>query len=83
MSCVSFWANRFEMGVAEPALYAAALGAGWARVLDGAHWPSDTVFGEVYGWAIGKGVADRYLQRNAGGNVNPNASIAFMVRIAF
>jgi membrane-associated phospholipid phosphatase len=83
MSCVSFWSNRFALGVAEPVLFVAALGAGWARVLDGAHWPSDTFFGEAYGWAIGKGVADRYLHRNEGGDINPSARLGFMVRIAF
>ncbi|MGH7463235.1 MAG: phosphatase PAP2 family protein, partial [Longimicrobiales bacterium] len=83
MSCVSFWSNRFDLGLGEPALYAAALGAGWARVLDGAHWPSDTFFGEVYGWSIGKGIADRYLQRNEDNNARASAGIGVMVRIPF
>ena len=63
MACVSFWNNRFDLGVAEPALYAVALGVGWARVLDGAHWPSDTFFAEAYGWTVGRAVAHRYRER--------------------
>ena len=34
-----------------------------ARVLDGAHWPSDTFFAEAYGWTVGRAVADRYRER--------------------
>ncbi len=83
MSCVSFWTHRFDLGIGAPILYAAAIGTGWARVMDGAHWPSDTFFGEVYGWTIGKGVADRYLHRNADDDARASAGIGIMVRIPF
>src|SRR5688572_27187371 len=65
MSCMAFWNERFDLGIAEPALYAVAAAVGWSRVVDGAHWPSDTFAGEAYGWAIGKGIADRYARREA------------------
>jgi hypothetical protein len=81
MSCASFWSNRFDLGWGEPILYTAAFGVGWARVLDGAHWPSDTLFGQVYGWAIGKGVADRYLQREERHQARASTGVGVMVRI--
>ncbi|MGH7466814.1 MAG: phosphatase PAP2 family protein [Longimicrobiales bacterium] len=81
MSCASFWSNRFDLGLGEPLLYAAALGVGWARVMDGAHWPSDTFFGQVYGWAVGKAVADRYLQRAERNEARTGAGVGFTIRI--
>jgi membrane-associated phospholipid phosphatase len=84
MTCVSFWNNRFDLGAAEPVLYAAALGGGWARVPEGAHWPSDTFFGQSYGWTIGKAVADRYLQRsNPSGGGLAGAAFGIEMRIGF
>lgn len=65
MSCVSFWSHRYDLGVAEPALYVLALGVGWARIVDGAHWTSDSFAGQAYGWLIGRAVADRYAERRA------------------
>jgi membrane-associated phospholipid phosphatase len=62
-ACTSFWANRFDLGIAEPALYAVAAGTSLARVADDAHWLSDSFAGMAYGYAVGKGVAGRYLQR--------------------
>jgi membrane-associated phospholipid phosphatase len=83
MSCVSFWNNRFDLGVAEPVLYGTALAVGWSRVVDGAHWPSDTYFGQAYGWAIGNGVADRYLQRSSSPAVDRAPGLGIVVRISF
>lgn len=65
MSCVSFWTRRYEVGLAKPVLYALAMGVGWARVADSAHWPSDSFVGQSYGWVIGRGVADRSAERRA------------------
>jgi len=64
MSCASFWNHRFDMGLAEPALYALAGAVGLARVVDEAHWLSDTLVGIVYGIAIGKGIAARSRSRS-------------------
>lgn len=65
MACVSYWNNRFRLGVAEPALYALAAAIGVGRLADEAHWTSDSVLGGVFGYAVGKEVARRSLARNA------------------
>jgi membrane-associated phospholipid phosphatase len=65
MSCASFWAHRFDLGIAGPPLWALAGGIGSARVLDDAHWTSDTFVGMAYGFAVGRSIADRFLDRQA------------------
>jgi membrane-associated phospholipid phosphatase len=65
MACATYWNHRFALGVAEPALYAVAIGVGLARMADRRHWASDTVLGEIYGYAIGRVVATRARQRAA------------------
>ena len=65
MACVSYWNNRFKMGVAEPALYALAAAIGIGRLADEAHWTSDTVLGGVFGYAVGREVARRSLKRQS------------------
>lgn len=57
MSCVTFWNRRFDLGAAEPALYGLAAAVGAGRMIDEAHWTSDTVFGLGYGHAVGRDVA--------------------------
>jgi len=63
MACAAFWANAFELGPAEPALYLLAAVVGLARVADEAHWLSDTVAGAAFGYAVGAAVADRPRER--------------------
>lgn len=63
MTCISYLNNRFDMGLLEPVLYAAALGTGLARIVDGAHWSSDTVVGIAAGYAFGRAVALRMKAR--------------------
>jgi membrane-associated phospholipid phosphatase len=65
MSCATFASERFELGVAEPVLYAVAAGVGLGRFADEAHWFSDTVIGGILGYAVGKEVARRSLSRHA------------------
>lgn len=65
MACASFWNHRLDLGAAGPALYAFAVALGAARVTAGAHWASDTVFGLVFGWAVGREVAGRFAEREA------------------
>lgn len=62
-ACVSMLGNRFDMGVAEPALYVLALGISTARIADRRHWSSDTALGIALGWAVGKAMSDRYERR--------------------
>lgn len=49
MSCASFFNHRFDLGIAEPAIWALATGIGSARILDEAHWASDTFVGMAFG----------------------------------
>ena len=63
MACATFLAERFDLGVAEPLLYATAVGIGFARVADGRHWSSDTVLGLAFGHAIGRSIASRQRAR--------------------
>ena len=63
MACATFWSQRFELGLLEPAMYATALGIGFARMVDGRHWSSDTMLGLIVGHAIGRTVAARSLAR--------------------
>lgn len=66
MSCASFLNHRFDMGVAEPVVYTLAGGIGVARVVDGAHWPSDTFLGMSYGFGVGRALAGLSADRAAG-----------------
>jgi len=62
-ACTGFLNTRFEMGAAEPVLYALATGVGIGRIADRAHWASDQIVGAVFGYAIGREVAQRQLRR--------------------
>jgi hypothetical protein len=65
MGCASFFNNRFHFGFVEPVLYA-VVGAIWmARTADRAHWTSDQLVGTVFGYAVGREVAQRQLKREA------------------
>ncbi|HSJ12905.1 MAG TPA: phosphatase PAP2 family protein [Longimicrobiales bacterium] len=85
MSCAAFFNHRFDMGPAGPALYAFAGGVGAARIVDEAHWTSDTYTGMVYGYAVGRNVAQRSLDRSreASGerSMQPMAWIGWRIRL--
>lgn len=63
MSCASFFNHRFDLGLAEPVIWAVAIGVNVGRMADQRHWASDTVVGAVAGYAVGKYVAERSLER--------------------
>lgn len=63
MACTAFWNNRFDLGFVGPLLYIAAAAIGMARVVDQAHWTTDTLFGIFFGWSVGTAVADRFNER--------------------
>ena len=70
MACMTFWNERFDLGWAEPVLYAIAIGVGVGRMADGRHWMSDTLLGMAFGHYIGRAVAGRSLAR-VGGRAMP------------
>ncbi len=74
MACATFLSERFDLGIAEPLLYATAIGIGFARVVDGRHWTSDTVLGLAFGHAIGRSIAGRQLERAERRTRGENAS---------
>jgi membrane-associated phospholipid phosphatase len=63
MACASFFNHRFDLGYAEYAIYALATGIGIGRVADQRHCASDALVGGVFGFAIGKYVAERSQKR--------------------
>lgn len=62
-ACATFWNKRFHLGVIGPVVYALAGAVGIGRFPDKAHWASDTVLGGILGYAVGKEVARRSLER--------------------
>jgi membrane-associated phospholipid phosphatase len=64
MACATYLNTRFDMGLAEPLLYAVTAGIGTGRLVDRRHWTSDTVLGLVFGYAVGREVAKRSLARS-------------------
>jgi hypothetical protein len=65
MGCVTYWNERFDLGLAEPALYLLAVGVGLGRVADRRHWLSDTITGMLVGHAFGRVIAHRARGRSA------------------
>lgn len=62
-ACVTFWSERFHLGVGEPVLYAAATGISLARMADRRHWGSDAFLGAVVGYATARAIDSRYDRR--------------------
>ena len=67
MGCVTYWNERFDLGIAEPALYLVAVGVGLGRMADRRHWWSDTITGMLIGHAFGRVIAHRARARASGG----------------
>jgi hypothetical protein len=63
MGCVTYWNERFDLGPAEPVLYALAVAVGMGRVADQRHWLSDTITGMLVGHAFGRVIARRARAR--------------------
>jgi membrane-associated phospholipid phosphatase len=95
LACATYWNKRFHLGAAGPAVYALALAVGVGRLADKAHWTSDSVIGGILGYAVGKEIAQRAVDRNvkrlSGGgagsaslNVTPGAGgLAISMRWTF
>jgi membrane-associated phospholipid phosphatase len=54
-----------------------------ARMADGAHWISDTLVGDTYGWFIGESIANRYLERDRDDDVSALSNAAVVVRFSW
>lgn len=65
MACASYLNHRFDLGFAEPLIWAAGGAVLIGRIVEGNHWASDTVVGGTFGFLIGKLVAERMLERQA------------------
>jgi hypothetical protein len=63
MGCASFLSHRFHLHVAEPLIYGYVTAIGAGRVMDGRHWFSDTVFGALFGYAVGRTISGRMVAR--------------------
>jgi membrane-associated phospholipid phosphatase len=62
-TCASFFAHRYDAKYVDPVLIALVGAMGIGRIADRGHWLSDQLVGTVMGFAIGKEVARRQLNR--------------------
>jgi membrane-associated phospholipid phosphatase len=62
-ACASFLSHRFGNKYVTIPAYAVTLAVGIGREVDRRHWTSDTVLGVLFGYAVGKEVAIRSLDR--------------------
>ena len=62
-ACASFLSHRFENPYVTIPAYAIATAVGVGRLVDRRHWTSDTVLGALFGYAVGKEVAQRSRER--------------------
>jgi membrane-associated phospholipid phosphatase len=83
MACMTFLNRRFDLGAAEPVLYALAAAVGAGRMVDEAHWTSDTVFGLGYGHAIGRDIALRQAQRDPPLETTGHPALVLGLNISF
>jgi membrane-associated phospholipid phosphatase len=64
-TCASFFAHRYDARYIDPALIALVAAMGVGRIADRGHWLSDQTVGIAFGYAVGREVARRQLQRLA------------------
>lgn len=83
MACMTFVNQRFDLGAAEPVLYGLATAVGVGRVVDEAHWTSDTVFGLGYGHAVGRDVALSQRRRDPANQPEALPGVVFGFTISF
>jgi hypothetical protein len=83
LGCASFLAHRFDLHAATPVLYAIPIAIGAGRILDGRHWLSDTVVGAMFGYATGKAIAARMLERENRSQVPPTMPVTITVSVPF
>jgi len=64
-ACASFLSHRFGNPYITVPAYAVTIGVGVGRLVDRRHWTSDTILGALFGYAVGKEVGIRSLDRRA------------------
>ena len=62
-TCASFFAHRYDAKYIDVPLTALVAAMGIARIADRGHWLSDQTVGVAFGYAVGREVARRQLQR--------------------
>lgn len=62
-ACASFLSHRFGNPYITVPAYAVTIGVGVGRMVDRRHWTSDTILGALFGYAVGKEVGIRSLDR--------------------
>ena len=62
-ACASFLSHRFANPYVTIPAYAITAGVGVGRLVDRRHWTSDTVLGVLFGYAVGKEIAQRSRER--------------------
>lgn len=73
-ACAAFLSHRFDNPYITVPAYAIAVGVGVGRMVDRRHWTSDTILGVVFGYAVGKEVGLRSLERRQRDDDGPGAS---------
>ena len=80
-ACASFLSHRFDNPYITIPAYAVVIGVGVGRMVDRRHWTSDTILGVLFGYAVGKEVGirslDRY-RRDEGGQAAVDGSRLFL-----
>lgn len=64
-TCATFLSYRFHLSAVEPVLAGLVAVMGIGRIADRGHWMSDQFVGVVFGYAIGREIANRQLKRLA------------------
>ena len=80
-ACAAFLSHRFNNPYVTIPAYAVAVGVGVGRMVDRRHWTSDTILGVLFGYAVGKEVGIRSLdrrQRDNDGQAAVDASGLFL-----
>ncbi|HEX4469036.1 MAG TPA: phosphatase PAP2 family protein [Gemmatimonadaceae bacterium] len=83
LGCASFLSHRFDLHAATPVLYGFTIAIGAGRIMDGRHWLSDTVVGALFGYATGKAVAARMLERENRSATPSKAPLAVSFSVPF
>ena len=83
LGCASFLSHRFDLHALTPALYGFTMAIGAGRIFDGRHWVSDTVVGGLFGYAAGRAIAARTLERERASPPSPSTPLSVRFSVPF